>query len=250
MPRVQLAAGMVQWQPAGREFSFPYRISAMRITGDDAIDAIDAGPFGAWLHRLRASLLGDAGMDVPCGECTGCCTSGYSIQLRQRDAAARALVPAELTVEAPGFAPGDLTVAARADGTCPMLRAGRCSIYAQRPQTCLDYDCRVFAAAGLDAGGADKAVINARVRAWRFSYEDEGARRAHEAVRDAARFIRERPDAFSALGVRVPTGAMGVAVFAIKAHAALLDPAMPEDPIGRARAMFDAARRFDQLPIA
>lgn len=240
----------------------------MRITGDEplagranraradddatdrsrAVDVVDAGPFGAWLHKLRASLHGDAGMDVPCGDCTGCCTSGYSIQLRRSDVAARALVPAELTVEAPGFAPGDLTVAARDDGTCPMLRAGRCSIYAQRPQTCLDYDCRVFAAAGLDAGGADKAAINTRVRAWRFSYEDEAARRAHEAVRAAARFIRERPEAFSALGVRVPAGPMGIAVFAIKAHAALLDPATPDEPVQRARALFAAGRAFDQLP--
>lgn len=239
----------------------------MRITGDEpsngladearpgaddagrgrAVDVVDAGPFGAWLHKLRASLHGDAGMDVPCGDCTGCCTSGYSIQLRRSDVAARALVPAELVIEAPGFAPGDLTVAARDDGTCPMLRAGRCSIYAQRPQTCLDYDCRIFAAAGLDAGGGDKAVINARVRAWRFGYEGEAERRAHEAVRAAACFIRERPEAFSALGVRVPAGPMGIAVFAIKAHAALLDPATPDEPVQRARALFDAARVFDQL---
>ncbi|MCC6170827.1 MAG: YkgJ family cysteine cluster protein [Gammaproteobacteria bacterium] len=205
----------------------------------------DAGPFGAWLSKLRASLRGDAGMDVPCGDCTGCCTSGYSIQLRRTDGAARALVPSELVVEAPGFAPGDLTLPARDDGTCPMLHSGRCSIYAQRPQTCLDYDCRIFAAAGLDAGGADKAVINRRVRAWRFSYEGEAERRSHDAVRTAARFIRERPEAFSALGVRVPAGPMGIAVLAIKAHAALLDPAAPADDAGRARAMIAAGRAYD-----
>jgi len=242
---------MVQWQPAGREFSFPYRISAMRITGETgpatASGTVDAGAFGAWLHKFRDSLQGDSGMDVPCGDCTGCCTSGYSIQLRRSDVAARAQVPVELTVEAPGFASGELTVPARADGTCPMLRAGRCSIYAARPQTCLDYDCRIFAAAGLDAGGADKAAINVRVRAWRFSYEDEAARRAHAAVREAARFVRERPEAFSVIGVRVPAGPMGIAVFAIKAHAALLDPATPDEPVQRARALFAASRAFDQL---
>jgi len=108
-----------------------------------------------------------------------------------------------------------------------------------------DYDCRIFAAAGLDAGGADKAVINRRVRAWRFSYEGEAERRSHDAVRTAARFIRERPEAFSALGVRVPAGPMGIAVLAIKAHAALLDPAAPADDAGRARAMIAAGRAYD-----
>ena len=101
----------------------------MRITGETgpatASGTVDAGAFGAWLHKFRDSLQGDSGMDVPCGDCTGCCTSGYSIQLRRSDVAARAQVPVELTVEAPGFASGELTVPARADGTCPMLRAGR-----------------------------------------------------------------------------------------------------------------------------
>lgn len=213
-------------------------------------DCIEAGPFGAWLQRLRRCLTGDAGMDVPCGDCTGCCTSGYSIQLRQSDTAARAVVPIGLTVEAPGFAPGDRTLPARDDGCCPMLQHGRCSIYVQRPQTCLDYDCRVFAAAGIDAGGTDKAVINRRVRAWRFTYESDDARQAHQAVQAAARFIRERPEALSALGVRAPRSPMGIAVLAIKAHAALLAAAPDTGPmsdIELARKLLAAARIYDDL---
>ena len=131
---------------------------------------IAAGPFAAWLAAARAALRGDAGIDVPCGDCTGCCTSGYSIQLRPADTRALAAVPAKWLVESAGFAPGQKTLAPRADGTCRMLESGRCTIYADRPQTCLDYDCRVFAAAGIDAGGEDKAVINRRVRAWQFDY--------------------------------------------------------------------------------
>src|SRR5690606_34236555 len=93
------------------------------------------------------------------------------------------------------------------NGSCPMLEDGKCSIYADRPQTCFDYDCRIFAAAGIDAGGEDKAVINKRVREWRFSYPEEADRREHQAVRMAAAFIRDRRESFT---VRVPAGPMGI----------------------------------------
>ena len=46
---------------------------------------VAAGPFGDWLRRMRRSLQGDEGMDVPCGDCVGCCVSGYSVQLRPED---------------------------------------------------------------------------------------------------------------------------------------------------------------------
>jgi Fe-S-cluster containining protein len=99
-----------------------------------------AGPFGAWLAQMRAALRGTQGSSVACGDCTGCCTSGYSLQLRPDDTRALAVIPARLLHEAAGFAAGQQTLAARPDGTCQMLVAGRCSIYADRPQTCLDYD--------------------------------------------------------------------------------------------------------------
>ncbi len=55
-----------------------------------------------------------------------------------------------------------------AHGRCPMLQNGRCAIYPHRPQTCRDYDCRIFAATGIDAGGKEKAAVNARAARWRF----------------------------------------------------------------------------------
>ena len=69
----------------------------------------------------------------------------------------------------------------------------------------------------------DDAVIDKRVREWRFSYPTDSDRREHEAVRAVASFIREHRDSF---GVRVPTAPMGIAVFAIKAYAVFLDPAI------------------------
>src|ERR1700761_6340925 len=124
---------------------------------------LPAGAFLDWLRNFRASLLGNQGSDVPCGDCRGCCISGYSVQIRPHDAGALALIPAELLARVQGFARDELTLAARSDGTCPMLRDNECSIYQSRPQTCRDYDCRVFAAAGIEAGSSDKAVINRRV---------------------------------------------------------------------------------------
>lgn len=182
-------------------------------------------------------------MDVPCGDCVGCCVSGYSVQLRPEDQRAAARIPASIVVRAPGFAQGHRTVPALPNGSCPMLERGKCSIYVDRPQTCLDYDCRIFAAAGIDAGGEDKVVINERVRAWRFSYPQHADRQEHEAVRAAASFIRSRRDSFT---VRVPAGPMGIAVFAIKAYEVFLDPRIDErSDADVARAILDAVRRFD-----
>lgn len=132
----------------------------------------------------------------------------------------------------------------RDDGHCPMFEAGRCSIYAHRPQTCKDYDCRIFAAAGIDAGGPEKRVINERVQAWRFRYRNAGLRRAHEAIRAAAAFIRNRRQSFPE--GRAPASPTGIAVLALKSHGIFLDPACaPLTDEARARAMIQASREFD-----
>jgi hypothetical protein len=215
----------------------------------EELQVFAAGRFGDWLERMRCSLWGDGGMDVPCGDCTGCCISGYSLQVRPTDVAARARIPPELLASSPGFGAGELTLPARPDGTCQMLRAGRCSIYADRPLTCLDYDCRVFAAAGIDAGGPDKAAINQRVRAWRFSYANDDERRTHDAVRATARFIREHPQAFAALGMPVPRGPMGIAVLAVKGFAAFKGAAdSTSDEVALARAVVEASKRDPRSP--
>jgi hypothetical protein len=103
-------------------------------------------------------------------------------------------------------------MAPRADGVCQMLNAGKCTIYADRPQTCLDYDCRIFTAAGLEAG---KVVIDRRVRQWRFTYPHDADRKAHDAVLSASHFIQRKRDSFPAN--RAPTAPTGIAVLAIKA---------------------------------
>jgi hypothetical protein len=205
---------------------------------------IAAGDFAAWLAQAQAALRGRGGTEVPCGDCVGCCSSGYSVQVRPEDARAAALIPAAYLQRPPGFGAGQQTMPPLANGHCPMLRGGQCTIYAQRPQTCLDYDCRVFAAAGIDAGGVGKATINERVRSWRFSYAADADRQRHVAIRAAAAFLADRRAAAS--GVTLPGTPMGIAVYALKTHTVFLqeDHAQRSDA-ELARAMQEAARQFD-----
>lgn len=206
---------------------------------------IDAGLFGEWLMQMRASLRSDVGTDVPCGDCRGCCVSSYYIPVRPHDSEARARIPERWLIAPDGQPPGHLMMKYREDGTCPMLLEGNCSIYAHRPQTCRDYDCRIFAAAGIEAGGADKPVINRRVREWQFRYASSNDQRAHEAVRAAASFIRQQRSAFP--GSRAPSAPTGIAVLAVKAYRVFLDPGIDAcEPVEVARAIIAESRRFDE----
>jgi len=199
---------------------------------------IDAGDFGTWLVQARAALRGSGGSVVPCGDCTGCCTSGYSLQVRPMDAAALERIPSRSLYRSLGSAPGNWSVRPNADGTCPMLSCGRCSIYTQRPQTCLDYDCRVFAAAGIEAGAADKAVINQRVREWRFRFSSDTDRQAHAAIRAAAAFIRdEYPRWAPRLAPRSP---LGIAVLALRVYPVFMPPGPPHTAADTIRALEEA----------
>ena len=207
---------------------------------------VSAGPFGEWLLQIRASLRGEGGTAVPCGDCVGCCVSSYFIPIRPKDTQAFAVIPAQLLVTAPGQPNGHAMMGYLTDGSCPMLNSGKCSIYQHRPQTCRDYDCRIFAAAGIDAGGADKAVINRRVREWRFTYATEADKLAHDAVRSAATFIQNKRASFP--GGRAPTAPTGVAVLAIKVYPIFLNvdtyarsDAEIANAIIRASGEFDAA---------
>jgi Fe-S-cluster containining protein len=203
--------------------------------------AVDAGSFGAWLADFRASLQGRGGTTVPCGDCVGCCISSYAILVRPEDAQARAIIPAHLLTNAPALGAGVQAMGYLPDGACPMLQAGRCSIYEHRPQTCRDYDCRVFAAAGIDAGES-KIAINKRVREWRFRYEQESDRDAHRALRAAAAFIRDRGADFPEH--RLPKSPSGIAVLAAKSYEVFLDADDTRSSAEIARAIVETSRRF------
>ncbi len=155
---------------------------------------LPAGDFSAWLARMRAGLHEHTDTDVPCGSCCACCSTSHFVHVAPDERDVLALVPRELRFPAPGLPAGHVVLPYDERGRCPMLATdGRCSIYEHRPRTCRVYDCRVFAAAGIDA---DHDAITARARRWCFAYPAEQDREEHQAVVAAARFLRDHAAAF------------------------------------------------------
>jgi Fe-S-cluster containining protein len=153
-----------------------------------------AGELGAWLAGFAAARRGEQDATVPCDGCTACCTASQFVAVEPDEHDARAHIPAELLFPVPGRESGYDVLGYDEQGRCPMLVDGGCSIYAHRPRACRAYDCRVFAATGLEPDGAGKDVLVARIRRWRFSYADDRARADHDALRDeATRRRREAP---------------------------------------------------------
>ncbi len=151
---------------------------------------------------MRAALRQGRDADVPCGDCCACCSTAHFVHIGPDETDTLAHVPAALLFPAPGHPAGTVLMGYDERGHCPMLRDCLCSIYEHRPLTCRVYDCRAFAAAGIDA---DRDGITRRARRWTFRYPTRRDRDEREAVRAVARFVRE--------------------------HAALLPPgAVPRDP--------------------
>jgi uncharacterized protein len=208
-----------------------------------------AGAFGAWLDAMQAVLRGQRDADVPCDGCVGCCVSSYPIPLRPSDQVALAQVP-DRYLQLP-VGTGAARMVYREDGTCPMLRANQCTIYADRPQTCRDYDCRIYAATNLLPDG-DRPVIQERVREWQFDFVSPEERAKAAALQRAAGFIRNNAQLFPP-GMRAHS-ATAVAVLAVKVWPLFAtDTARnekgdgPEDPspLEQARRVLEAARAFD-----
>jgi hypothetical protein len=138
------------------------------------------------------------------------------------------------------------------NGRCPMLIDGKCSIYEHRPLTCRNYDCRIFPAAGIEAGGEDKASITRHVRRWKFSYPAKRDRNEHSAVQTAGRFLRERAGCFPA-GV-VPGNPTQLAILAIKVYDVFLNYNDDPGKTGRvtpdleiAKAVMEANKKFEAM---
>jgi hypothetical protein len=191
---------------------------------------------------MRAVLRGEQEADVPCDGCVGCCVSAYPIPLRPDDRAALQLIPEEF-LQWPTPGGGLARMRYRADGSCPMLRERQCTIYRDRPRTCRDYDCRLYAAAGLEPDGM-RPVIQERVREWQFEFADALERAQADAVRQAAAFIRDHAAAFPA-GVRAHS-ATAAGVLAVKVWQVFVDREVPAGAPGPVvLEVLEAARQFD-----
>ena len=149
-------------------------------------ETLDAGPFSAWLVQMQRVLDGVGESDVPCGECSGCCTSSQFVHIEPDETDALAHIPPALLFPAPRLPRGHVLLGYDADGRCPMLVEDRCSIYEHRPRTCRTYDCRVFTAAGVEVTDEVQVAIARRVRRWRFEHPTERDRAEHDAVRAVA----------------------------------------------------------------
>lgn len=198
---------------------------------------LPAGGFSEWLRAMRRALATEEGMDVACGDCVGCCTSSYYIKVRPNETRALAAIDPKHLSPGPR---GSQLMGFLENGHCPMFDGRGCSIYRDRPDTCRTYDCRVFTAAGITAGGDDKSVINARVASWRFEYPTDTDRREQAAVIAAAQFLRQHPVRFP--GGHVPSRASDIAVLAVKTYQVFLDE--PRDARVTAEAIVEAARSF------
>jgi Fe-S-cluster containining protein len=154
---------------------------------------LDAGDFGAWLTQARVALKGEGEADVPCDGCTACCTSSQFVHIEPDETDTIAHIPSDLLFPAPRLPLGHLVLGYDERGHCPMLVNGACSIYEHRPRTCRVYDCRVFAAAGLEPDDERKVEITKRVRQWRFTYGSDDDRARHDAIRAAAAALEGAP---------------------------------------------------------
>lgn len=205
---------------------------------------LPAGDFATWLRRARSDLITGNGVEVPCGECNACCRSSYFIHIQPRETQTLSRINKRILFPAPGLPKGNVLLGYDTQGHCPMLHDNKCSIYQDRPRVCRAYDCRIFAAAGIVAGGDDKALINQRVHRWRFSYQSQHDHDEHNAVLAAATFLQEHatlfPDGF------VPSNASQLAILAIIAYEVFLDETQRSAPMSEiAKAIIHAQTQFE-----
>ncbi len=212
--------------------------------------AIPAGDFSSWLRRFRQAQQLQETMEVPCGSCRACCTSSYFIHIGPGETRTLARIPRKLLFPAPGLPKGHVVMGYDEKGHCPMFADNECSIYEDRPQTCRDYDCRVFPASGLSAGD-NKPLISAQAERWRFSFPADEGRRRIDAAKRAARFLRKYASLFP--GGFVPQNPTQQAVVALKVHEVFLEPSADPAP-GETNdsiknicgAVVDAYKRFEK----
>ena len=80
---------------------------------------LPAGGFSPWLRRIRVGLVEEDGADVPCGECSACCTTSHFVHVGPDETRALAGIPRELLFPAPGLPAGNVLPGYDGQGRCP-----------------------------------------------------------------------------------------------------------------------------------
>lgn len=173
---------------------------------------LHAGDFPSWLAGMRAALRGERPSDVPCRECTACCTSSQFVHIEPDETDTLAHIPPELLFPAPRMPRGHVLLGYDERGHCPMLVDDRCSIYEHRPRTCRTYDCRIFAATGVPVDG-DKPAIAQQAARWQFAFPGEVDLVSRRAVGAAAAFLGDHGG-----HPAVPASTTALAVLAVEIH--------------------------------
>jgi Fe-S-cluster containining protein len=182
------------------------------------MDDLDAGDFSSWLATTQRAIRGEIDADVPCDGCTACCRSSQFVHIAPDEIDTLAHIPPALLFPAPRMAPGHVVLGYDERGHCPMLVDDGCSIYAHRPRTCRTYDCRVFAAAGVELDDPGQVEIDERARRWRFRHPTARDRVQHAAVQAVAAELREHPERLP--DSVTPMNATQLAVYAVESVSA------------------------------
>lgn len=175
----------------------------------------DAGQFSAWLIDFIKTMEGKVSANVPCGKCVACCTSSKFVHIRPSDKKALNIIPKELLFPAPGLPKGYFLLGYDENGYCPMFKDGKCSIYESRPETCRQYDCRLFAATNIPVE-KENSAINRQVKEWEFSLTTLEDKEKYQLVQKAANFLLSNRNCFP--DSYLPLSNSQLAVFAIRIH--------------------------------
>jgi len=216
-----MEADHVDWgQPGGGPSLTGSQAGEGDAAGGGRDERVAAGRFSPWLVSVQGAIRGEHGSEVPCAECTACCTSSHFILIESDEEDTLAHVPETVRFPAPGRPPGDVLMGYDERGHCPMLVDNKCSIYDHRPRVCRSFDCRIFAASGIEVDELDEG-IGRRARKWKFDLPTDTDHAEYQAVRLAGTFLDEQGSQFR--GVALPVGATQRSALAVALHSLFLD---------------------------
>lgn len=153
------------------------------------------GDLQSWLQDTLNAFSTGQGASVPCGDWKACCRAGYFIPVHRHEWSTRAAIHARLLVTPPAHCDDGnyQLISTIRCGHCALLKEDACSIYRERPQTCRDYDYRLFASSGLLSGHGE---IDQQIARGRFHYGNEESRHTHAASRATTGFGINHAGAF------------------------------------------------------